>query len=312
MTPAPASIRSFSSIEQLEELPRELGWPLEYRQLEPGCLSSTFTQREGNFWFLMEEHSNRSVEVAGGATSGMIVLAVAEHATAIVNGDYFSCNRIALQTPDSDFRATVPAGTKLTQVGIAEELFEDVISAVAPDLIVQQQALSLIDAASDELQRVRQAIRTTLASPASRNGILDEAVSRIVAEFVASAADHDKTVRRRGLHSAAARRALDRAREYIEGHVSEAIRIESLCRYSGTTLRSLERIFARELDMTPQEYVMARRLNAARRRLLKADNGQDVRVTDVAHNYGFGHLGRFAGDYRRYFGESPRETLQSR
>ena len=63
--------------------------------------------------------------------------------------------------------------------------------------------------------------------------------------------------------------------------------------------------------MTPQQYVKARRLNAVRRSLLDSDCEQGIRVTDVALDHGFSHLGRFSGEYRRYFGESPRETLFS-
>ena len=69
------SRRDFVAIEQLEELPRELGWPVEYRQLEPGSFSSRFTDLEGNAWFVIEERSSRAVEVVAGAPAGMFVLA---------------------------------------------------------------------------------------------------------------------------------------------------------------------------------------------------------------------------------------------
>ena len=67
VTHLPASIHKFTSIEQLDELPRELGWPLEYRQIEAGPFSSTFTDLDGDGWFLLEEQSTRTVEVAAGA-----------------------------------------------------------------------------------------------------------------------------------------------------------------------------------------------------------------------------------------------------
>ncbi len=105
---------------------------------------------------------------------------------------------------------------------------------------------------------------------------------------------------------------MERARDYIEAHADQAIRIESLCEHAGTTLRTLERIFTRELGVTPQQYVKARRLNAVRRRLIDADRDQGLKVTDVALDHGFAHLGRFSGEYRRFFGESPRETLLAR
>ncbi|MCK5375915.1 MAG: helix-turn-helix domain-containing protein, partial [Acidobacteria bacterium] len=33
-------------------------------------------------------------------------------------------------------------------------------------------------------------------------------------------------------------------------------------------------------------------------------------VTDVANNWGFWHMGQFAADYRKMFGELPSQTLQ--
>jgi transcriptional regulator GlxA family with amidase domain len=125
-------------------------------------------------------------------------------------------------------------------------------------------------------------------------------------------ADQGSTANDRSLHSVNARRALERAREYIEAQLSATIRVASICSYARTTLRTLNRSFRQELGMSPQEYVKVRRLNRVRRQLLVVDCEQSARVTDVAMQHGFTHLGRFAGEYRRYFGESPRETLPTR
>ncbi|MEO1130540.1 MAG: helix-turn-helix domain-containing protein, partial [Planctomycetota bacterium] len=35
----------------------------------------------------------------------------------------------------------------------------------------------------------------------------------------------------------------------------------------------------------------------------------DVRIADVAGAHGFWHMGQFAADYRRMFGERPSETV---
>ncbi len=57
------------------------------------------------------------------------------------------------------------------------------------------------------------------------------------------------------------------------------------------------------------EFVTARRLAAARRRLESASS--PVRVSTVALDCGFAHFGRFADSYRAAFGESPVETVRS-
>ncbi len=48
-----------------------------------------------------------------------------------------------------------------------------------------------------------------------------------------------------------------------------------------------------------------------RDRLLTARN-EGKTVTDIAMKYSFFHLGQFAVDYRKIFGESPSETLRHR
>jgi AraC family ethanolamine operon transcriptional activator len=46
--------------------------------------------------------------------------------------------------------------------------------------------------------------------------------------------------------------------------------------------------------------------------LLHASDPEETTVTQVAFGLGFWDLGRFAGAYRRLFGERPSETLRQR
>jgi len=68
------------------------------------------------------------------------------------------------------------------------------------------------------------------------------------------------------------------------------------------------RAFQEEIGVSPKSYIRASSLSGARRELLAAD--PDALVVDIANRWGFWHLGQFAADYRRHFGELPSETLQ--
>ena len=57
-------------------------------------------------------------------------------------------------------------------------------------------------------------------------------------------------------------------------------------------------------------YLRCARLKKVREALLRAEPGQGV--ADVAMHWGFEHMGRFAVEYRRRFGEHPLETLRPR
>jgi AraC-like DNA-binding protein len=61
--------------------------------------------------------------------------------------------------------------------------------------------------------------------------------------------------------------------------------------------------------MGPMQFVRARRLDAVNRLLLGL-NPCAATVTEIALDYGFHHLSRFAADYQRTFGELPSETLR--
>lgn len=57
------------------------------------------------------------------------------------------------------------------------------------------------------------------------------------------------------------------------------------------------------------EHLRAVRLERARLDLSRGGDG-DTSVTEVALRWGFGHLGQFAADYKRRFGELPSQSLR--
>jgi transcriptional regulator GlxA family with amidase domain len=98
---------------------------------------------------------------------------------------------------------------------------------------------------------------------------------------------------------------------YIEGHLREDIDVEALARQASMSLRSLYALFERHAGATPRQYI--RRLKLERIRACLSDPACPVRsVTELALDYGFLHLGRFAESYRQQFGELPSETLKRR
>ena len=312
MKHSPAAVRSFDSIEQLDEFHcGKFEWPLEYRQLKPGSFFSTFTELEGDSWFLMEEQNRQTVEVNAGAVSGMYMLALAEGTPVKVSGQILDTSSVFLQSPDSCFHATLPTDTKVTQIGITVEMFEQAVASIAPDIQVPQHGAAMYAASADSLACIRQAVRQAMFAAPDRQVIQDESTGQILTSLVSAITNYSVRPAVKNLHSANSRRVLNKAREYIEAHLDEELRITSVCSYAGTTLRTLERIFAREYGLTPQQYVLSRRLNAIRRKLVAAESGQKLLVSDLAGAFGFAHMGRFAKRYRSYFGESPSQTLQS-
>jgi len=104
---------------------------------------------------------------------------------------------------------------------------------------------------------------------------------------------------------------VQQAEDWSDDHSSESIHVIDLSVALNVPLRTLQRIFHETVGMGPAHYMAARKLAKARAALLTADPSA-TSVTTIACDYGFCELGRFAGAYRRMFGEKPSETLYRR
>ncbi|MGW1891356.1 AraC family transcriptional regulator [Streptomyces sp. NPDC002004] len=109
------------------------------------------------------------------------------------------------------------------------------------------------------------------------------------------------------LRPAPVKRAIDAMRERPEHPFTTA----ELAAEARVGVRWLQEAFRRYVGVSPMAYLRGLRLDRARSDLRAA--GPDERgVGDVAHRWGFTHLGRFAAQYRERHGELPSETLRSR
>ncbi|WP_055478764.1 AraC family transcriptional regulator [Sphaerimonospora mesophila] len=104
-------------------------------------------------------------------------------------------------------------------------------------------------------------------------------------------------------------RAVKRAMELIEAHPAEPLTTGDVAAAVGVGERALYEGFRRHLNTTPMSYLRDVRLDRAHAELTAC--GPDATsVTDVAFQWGFVHLGRFARAYRERFGENPSATLR--
>ncbi|BBX63106.1 transcriptional regulator [Mycobacterium saskatchewanense] len=100
------------------------------------------------------------------------------------------------------------------------------------------------------------------------------------------------------------------AMDYIDDHLAERITMERLAKAVHMSVRSIQQGFREELNMTPMTYVRERRLERVHEELMDAMPADGVTVTAVAERWGFNHLGSFAVEYRKRWGESPSDTLR--
>jgi AraC family ethanolamine operon transcriptional activator len=95
--------------------------------------------------------------------------------------------------------------------------------------------------------------------------------------------------------------------EYAQKSLLVSSSVAELCAACEVPRRTLNRAFQDAVGMGPATYLRRVRLNSVRRALQRSAGS--TTVTDVALEFGFWHLGRFAEQYNELFGESPHVTL---
>ena len=103
-------------------------------------------------------------------------------------------------------------------------------------------------------------------------------------------------------------RGLKKAIERLEAEPERAWRLTDLAEICGVAPRTVEKHFRRFLGHAPRAFLQELRFERARRHLLS--DCEQASVTEIATRCGFAHLGRFATDYHKRYGESPSTTLR--
>lgn len=103
-----------------------------------------------------------------------------------------------------------------------------------------------------------------------------------------------------------ARRRISRVLDHIARHPELPLTTAELARVAGVSVRALQDAFQKELGVSPMAYVRSVRLERVHADLVA--RATEVSITEVATRWGFYHLSRFAGHYKRRFGVLPSVT----
>ena len=138
---------------------------------------------------------------------------------------------------------------------------------------------------------------------------MDEVESSILSALVLSV-PHDQWAGLCVPAPAPSPRSVRRVVDYIHANAHRAIALEELVAISGVAGRTLFKHFHAFKGIGPMAYLRRIRMDRVREALADADAAGTV--TDIALRWNFHELGRFAGAYRRIYGEAPSATLRRR
>lgn len=96
---------------------------------------------------------------------------------------------------------------------------------------------------------------------------------------------------------------------FARHHLEEPLILDVVAQELGVPRRTLFHAFRKSVGVGPHAYLTLVKLHRLRDRLLK-ESPASSRVSQLAHESGFNHLGRLSAIYKQHFGESPSETLK--
>jgi AraC-like DNA-binding protein len=92
------------------------------------------------------------------------------------------------------------------------------------------------------------------------------------------------------------------ALSHIRSHFTEPLDLQKLAELTGASLSELEELFAKELKLSPEDYLRRTRVRLACHDLVDAQN----KFEDIAIKYGFIDQADFVQQFQRETGETPR------
>ena len=289
------------------------GWDLDWRQLDAGRLRAELTQLETTTGSISRFSFNRRFFQCGSVPRGTRTYGMSEEGSppSVVRGQ--AVDSQSLLAFPGDYTATSEPGFRAHGLSFSEEALREAaeregVACLLARLDPDQLVVSCDPAAIGALRnRVRWLFNCFESQPNRAVNSLRVELERqvpalLVRVLVSGAAANNGYPRPAGNRAIIARRA----RAIIDHHADQAPSIEEVGRQVGASLRTLRYAFREYYGVSPKAYLQSLRLSRVRRELRTADS--DTIVADVANRWGFWHMGQFAADYRRLFGELPSET----
>jgi len=288
-------------------------WNLHFRQLDCGPLQASIERVMCPKLVVQRVKLSRRFHQSGFAPSEVLTFGLPDQFDTIKwYGE--SAHEYSLMNFNrrSGFDAVSEAGFGADTLSIGSDAFQQEAAALGLPISGGQVASSadqyLIQ--NGDLKKIRAVVlgllRVTSQDQCSKH-IVNELQNDLIHLLVRSVADPDALTIKSNYSQR--HRAVERALDFIRTN-SSTNSLKEIYEYSGISYRTLNRAFKERFGVSPKQYIVAMKLVEVRKVLVTS--GSTVRITDVASDWGFWHLGRFASDYKRMFGELPSDTLRSR
>jgi AraC-like DNA-binding protein len=288
------------------------GWDLDFRQLDAGALEARASLVVGAKSVALRVSFNRRLHQQGSPPTGALALGLPNK----------PLNWCGVQvSPGEVINFNLPQGFQ----GLSEACFSGTVLLLDPREMEQRAAELGLDldvgaavarvacwrgseVASEHLRRRLEKMFRSFREPGGEmeaNALVNhDVLTGLLRAMVVS--EEAPLTRARTARSRALRVAL----EILDDPAALPLSVLDLCRAADVSPATLYRAFQESFGVGPKRYLQIRSLSGVRHDLLTAP--ADSLVIEIANRWGFWHMGQFAADYRRQFGELPSETLARR
>ena len=166
----------------------------------------------------------------------------------------------------------------------------------------QRAAAARLLGLHDRICRLAETGNGSIVPPAAARAMEQQLLHALVDCLLAGEAVTNPQTRRR--HAS----VMVRFEDELTTQNARPLVLSEICAAIGVPERTLRLCCTEFLGISPTRYVLLRRLNMVRSALRRADPAS-TSVAEIARNFQFSELGRFAVAYRTIFGEMPSTTL---
>ena len=277
------------------------GWELEFQKLDAGAFRATTRQWASHDFILAHASANCSLRQCGEPPPGLRTFVVPGRAEVnmIWRSKRVTGNDLMVFPVGGELNALCPPGFDVFSLSISEDALVGLID------MRKFQNLETLSCNPATIAKFRRLLRQAILAEGDFH-VVKALIIRELA-FCANEALQVGTIKRE--HQPFKVQSIAKAAELILSHPEEPATVQGICDSIGVCRRTLEYAFIRHVGVRPKSFINAIRLNAVRKQLRAPSAG--LRVADAANAFGFWHMGQFAADYRKLFGELPSQTLSS-
>jgi len=301
----------FTSVEELSMAVN--GWDIEFLQLDPGTLKADVLQLGLGSVSLGSYNFNRKFHQLGASPQGVRTFGLVDPPGVNWCGRMTDDDTILVFPTSGDYESFSEPEFLARTISISEERLNSISNSLGIPTVDEIAGLGdiVVRCNRGSVETLRQSIANVCKyvskSPnlLNRTSLFKELNYELPTQLLLTL--HQNRVM---LVESRTRRkkTVNRSREFMEANYGD-VTVQDLCNVSGVSWRTLDYAFKETMGISPKKYLEAFRLNNVHQELsLPSD---DSKISDIANRWGYWHMGRFAHNYRNFFGELPSKTLSN-